>query len=149
MKHKCTGNMQQKKQHGWDINLYRNKEKGYIGGVCAGLADHFDVDAWVVRLFTFGGFLFLGGFVVMGYIALWWFLSPRPDVDGYDYDYEYDERQHSYRPKKMFKYSASANVRLRRAKERLDEVKGRVTEMETHVTSRKFDLEREFSKMRD
>ncbi|MBJ7536062.1 PspC domain-containing protein [Marinomonas transparens] len=148
MKYKCKGNIKDKKSHGWHLNLYRNKDKGYVGGVCAGLADHFDVDAWVVRLFTFGGFLFLGSLVVMAYIALWWFLDIRPQgKDGYEY--EYDERQQSYRPKKMFKYSDSANSRLRRAKEKLDEATRRVTEMERHVTSRKFDLDREFSKIRD
>lgn len=147
MKYRCKGNIKGQQRQGWGINLYRNKEKGYLGGVCAGLADHFDVDAWVVRLFTFGGFLFLGGFCVVAYIGLWWFLDTRPAED--TYEYEYDERQHSYRPKKMFKYSDSANVRLRRAKERLDEATRRVTEMERHVTSKKFDLEREFSKIRD
>ncbi len=149
MKYKCKGNVKEKQKNGWGMNLYRNKDKGYIAGVCAGLADHFDVDTWVVRLVTFGGFLFLGGFVVIAYIGLWWFLDTKPQEDVYEYEYEYDERQHSYRPKKMFKYSDSANVRLRRAKDRLAEATRRVTEMERHVTSSKFDLEREFSKIKD
>jgi len=148
MKDKIKESIKAKKSHGWDLNLYRNKKKGYLGGVCAGLADDFDVDTWVVRLFTFGGFLFLGSFVVIAYIALWWFLDVRPKgEDGYEY--EYDERQQSYRPKKMFKYADSANSRLRRAKEKLDDAERRVTEMERHVTSKKFDLDREFSKIRD
>ncbi|MFM2485032.1 PspC domain-containing protein [Celerinatantimonas yamalensis] len=137
-----------KKSHGWGLNLYRNEEQGRIGGVCAGLADHFDVAPWVVRLFTFGSFFFLGGFVVFAYLALWFFLDVRP-AGGDGYEYEYDEHQRSYRPKKMFKYSDSANSRLRRAKEKLDDVTGRVSDMERHVTSRKFDLDREFSKMHD
>ena len=40
----------QKRQDGWDMNLYRNTQRKMIAGVCAGLADHFDVEDWVVRL---------------------------------------------------------------------------------------------------
>jgi phage shock protein C len=136
------------KQHtGWGINLYRDKDKGYIGGVCAGLAQHFDVDSWVVRLVTFGGFLFLGSFVLVGYAALWWLLAPRPQAESYEY--EYDEQQQGYRPKKMFKYADSAKVRLQRVRERLHQVSDRVVVLERHITSKQFDLEREFSKLKD
>lgn len=147
MKYKYTGDIKQKKSKGWDINLYRNKEGGYIGGVCAGLADHFDVAPWLIRLLAFGGFLFFGSLAVIVYIALWWFLDPKPQKDAFEY--EYDEHQRRYRPKKMFKYSDSAQSRLRRARQKLEKVSKSVTEMEKHVTSRKFDLEREFSKLRD
>ncbi|TDO95748.1 PspC domain-containing protein [Marinomonas balearica] len=147
MKYKYQGDFKQKKKQGWALNLYRNTQKGYIGGVCAGLADHFDIDTWVVRLAVFGGFLFLGGFTVMAYIGLWVFLDPKPDYE--DIEYEYDERHHTYRPKKMFKYAESASARLHKAKEKLNTIAASVTNMERHVTSRKFDLNRQFSDLKD
>lgn len=147
MKIKCKGDFKQQKKHGWSLNLYRNRKDGYIGGVCAGLADHFDIDAWVVRLAFFGGFLFLGGFTLMVYIGLWVFLDPKPEHE--DIEYEYDERQRTYRPKKMFKYADSASARLRKAKEKLDQVAASVADMERHVTSRKYDLNRQFSDLKD
>lgn len=33
-----------------DKKLYRNKKEGKIAGVCAGLADYFEVDVTLVRL---------------------------------------------------------------------------------------------------
>jgi phage shock protein C len=41
--------------------LYRNVDEKMIGGVCAGLADHFNIDPTIVRLiFVMFGFLSCG-----------------------------------------------------------------------------------------
>lgn len=142
---KCKMRFKENKQSGWGINLYRDRENGYIGGVCAGLANHFDIDTWVVRLTVFAAFLFLNGFIFFAYIALWIILKPgRGEVK-----YEYDEKRHQYIPKKMFKYSDSANTRLSRARSRIQQASIRIEALERHVTSRKFDLEREFSSIKD
>ncbi len=50
--------------------LYRNKRNGVFGGVCAGLADYFDLDIVLVRLI----FVFLsifGGGGLLIYIIMW------------------------------------------------------------------------------
>ncbi|MDP5052832.1 MAG: PspC domain-containing protein [Congregibacter sp.] len=60
---------------------------------------------------------------------------------------EYDERYHDYRPKRMFRYSDSASVRLARARERLDAALRRVEDMETYVTSRRYKLNSELSRL--
>ena len=62
-------------------------------------------------------------------------------------DMEYDERHHDYRPRKVFRYADSSSVRLRRARERLDAALGRVQAMESYVTSRQFELNKEFSRL--
>lgn len=33
-----------------DKKLYRNRRKGIVGGVCAGLADYFEIDRKIVRI---------------------------------------------------------------------------------------------------
>lgn len=50
--------------------LYRNKETKAIGGVCSGLALHFGIEIWVVRLAFFVG-LFLWGTSFLIYIIAW------------------------------------------------------------------------------
>lgn len=49
--------------------LYRNKRTGRIGGVCAGLAYHFNIDVAIVR----AAFLLLlfTGWGLLTYLALW------------------------------------------------------------------------------
>jgi len=54
---------------------------------------------------------------------------------------EYDERHHDYRPRKVFRYSDSSSVRLKRASERLDAALRRVENMESYVTSRQYQTE--------
>lgn len=147
MKSRYKHNFHKQRQEGWGMNLYRNTRRRYIGGVCAGLADHFEVDAWVVRLVFFASFLFMGSFAVFTYIVLWVALKSNENVE--DYQYEYDEHRHQYRPKKMFKYTDSPNVRLKRVRDRMRSTTRRIEEMERYVTSRKFDLDQEFSKIRD
>ncbi|MBE9538830.1 MAG: PspC domain-containing protein [Proteobacteria bacterium] len=160
----CAGNyrrVQSRKRSGWSMNLYRNTREGKVAGVCAGLADHWDVAHWVIRLVFIGACLFTGMLAIWVYIGAWFLMAPRSsrrtesgdrveEHDRYtnkDVEMEYDERRHDYRPKKVFRYSDSGSVRLKRARERLDAALRRVENMESYVTSRQYNLNNEFSKL--
>ncbi len=160
----CAGNCRKiraKKHSGWNMNLYRNTREGKVAGVCAGLADHWDIAHWLVRLLFIGACLFTGMLAVWVYIGAWVLIAPRSlrrvqyagrasDDDSYNeksVEMEYDERSHDYRPKKVFRYSDSGTVRLKRARERLDAALQRVEGMESYVTSRQYNLNNEFSKL--
>ena len=146
---------------GWGLNLYRNTREGKVAGVCAGLADHWDIAHWVIRLMFIGACLFTGMLAIWVYIGAWVLIAPRSsrrndqgdrvdDHDAYsdvDVEMEYDERRHDYRPKKVFRYSDSGSVRLKRARERLDAALRRTEDMESYVTSRQYNLNNEFSKL--
>ncbi|MEH6637128.1 MAG: PspC domain-containing protein [Halioglobus sp.] len=149
-----------RKSGGWGMNLYRNTRKGRIAGVAAGLADYWDIATWVVRLMWVGAFLFTGTLALWVYLAAWIMLAPRPmrrsedgsytDDDAYaevEVEMEYDEKHHDYRPRKVFRYSDSSSVRLQRARDRLDAALRRVEGMESYVTSRQYELNKEFSKL--
>ena len=166
---------QDRRRHGWGMGLYRNRREGKICGVAAGIADYWDVADWVVRLMFVGAFLFTGTLAIWAYVAGCILLSPRPEdrsrgrraqqdeqtayaaeptpesrsanEDAFGPEMEYDERYHDYRPRRMFRYSESASVRLARARERLDAAVRRVENMESYVTSRRFKLDREFSRL--
>jgi len=147
---------QARRNAGWGLNLYRNTREGKIAGVAAGLADYWDVAPWVVRLVWIGAFLFTGTLALWAYLGAWLLLARRPardDADSGELDYEtavdmeYDERYHGYRPRKVFRYSDSSSVRLNRARERLDAARQRVEDMESYVTSRQYELNKEFSRL--
>jgi phage shock protein C len=155
-----TRDLQTRRRAGWGLNLYRNAREGKIAGVAAGLADHWDIAHWVVRLMWIGAFLFTGTLALWLYLGAWLLMARRPsrtDADGrvsdeLEYeevpvDMEYDERHQDYRPRKVFRYSDSSSVRLRRARERLDAALSRVESMESYVTSRQYELNREFSRL--
>ncbi|MFT4519108.1 MAG: phage shock protein C [Halioglobus sp.] len=151
-----------RKRAGWGLNLYRSTRDAKVAGVAAGLADHWDMEHWVMRLTWVALFLFTGTLAFWLYVACWLLMARRPSRKTADsnfesdkeYEYEeaevemeYDERHHDYRPRKVFRYSESGSVRLKRARERLDAALGRVEDMESYVTSRQYNLNQEFSKL--
>lgn len=50
--------------------LVRRTDKALIAGVCAGLADYFDIDTTLVRVLTFA-LVFVSGIAIPVYIILW------------------------------------------------------------------------------
>tara|TARA_R110002110_G_scaffold66978_1_gene182962 strand:+ start:50387 stop:50797 length:411 start_codon:yes stop_codon:yes gene_type:complete len=136
------------------MGLYRNTRNSRIAGVAAGLAEHWDIAPWVVRLMWVAGFLFTGTLALWAYLAAWILLAPRPTrweaetpEERPDIEMEYDEKYHDYRPRKVFRYADSPSVRLQRARERLDAALRRVENVESYVTSRQYELNKEFSRL--
>lgn len=63
--------------------LYRDEQHKKIGGVCAGLAEYFDVDISLVRvLFVLA--LVVGGGGFLGYIILWIVVPNKPLISPAD-----------------------------------------------------------------
>ena len=58
--------------------LYRDQERAWIFGVCAGIADHFGVFAWVVRVIAFVLLVMLPFPVLVAYGLLGLLLPERP-----------------------------------------------------------------------
>lgn len=139
----------ERRRQGFGMNLYRNTRDQKVAGVCAGLADHFNVDHWVVRLIAVGGFFFFNMLMVWAYLGAWIAMAPRPKGSAAQQRYRYDENLHQDRPVNIFRYQGSASDRLQTAKQRMEDVVDRVGKMERYVTSKRFELDREFSRMED
>jgi len=58
--------------------LYRNPSSGKIAGVCAGIADYFGWETWLVRILVVSGVLFGMPFLILGYVAAWFILDKNP-----------------------------------------------------------------------
>ncbi|MDO8909296.1 MAG: PspC domain-containing protein [Pseudohongiella sp.] len=58
--------------------LYRSRRNVRIGGVCAGLADYLNVNAFFVRLVTFASIFILGGITFWVYVICWIVLDKEP-----------------------------------------------------------------------
>jgi phage shock protein C len=61
--------------------LYRNTERARIAGVCAGIADYFGWETWLVRILIVSGVLFGMPFLILGYVAGWFILDKAPKHD--------------------------------------------------------------------
>ncbi len=132
----------ERRLQGYGINLYRNTQQGKIAGVCAGLADQFDISPNVVRWLFFGSLFFLGSVPFLLYIVAWCLMAPRPKH--VEEKFSYDEGQHRYRKKNMFNYGANNSSRVKEAQKRMSAVMERVENMERYVTSRSYRVNKEF-----
>src|ERR1700754_4257114 len=67
--------------------LYRDERRKVIGGVCAGLADYFDIDIAIIRALFLLTFIFMGtGFMV--YLVLW-IVLPKKDYNYFNPGVDY------------------------------------------------------------
>lgn len=57
--------------------LMRDKAKGKIAGVCAGIAEHYNIEVWLVRIIAVTALIFSSSFVTVIYIALWFILDEK------------------------------------------------------------------------
>ncbi len=124
--------------------LYRDTMNGKIGGVCAGLANYFNLEVWVVRILVISAGLLGGGFlVVLAYFAMMLMLEKQP------YQYEQNiktQRDHTLKSK-PWEQGQTANDLLQTLERDLDKVDMRIRNMEAYVTSETFKVNREFNKL--
>ena len=65
--------------------LYRNTRQGKIKGVCAGIADYFGWEAWLVRVLVVSGVLLGMQFFIVVYIAAIFILDEKPKIASKQY----------------------------------------------------------------
>ena len=107
---------------------------------------------WVTRLSAFALFLFSGSIAFWFYVAAWVLITKRPsrwsdDVYEAEVVREYDEDRQTYRKRAAFRYSEAPGTRMNKARDRVRDAERRIAAMERYVTSSRYDLDGEFSKL--
>ncbi|MDO6706601.1 MULTISPECIES: envelope stress response membrane protein PspC [unclassified Photobacterium] len=124
--------------------LYRDPKNGKLGGVCAGIAEYFGVETWVVRILTVSAFLLgIGFFVTLAYIAACLFLDKMPE--------ERQTQQHAYKEhtvkQKPWQSGQSPSQVLHNLESEMDGMETKLQEMEAYVTSSAYDVEKAFKQL--
>jgi phage shock protein C len=119
--------------------LYRNPRRGVLFGVCAGFADYFGFDLTVVRVLTVVGAFFSGPLVCIAYLLLGLMLPRRP-YDGLEPDYADPVR----RDVRADPHEILSSIRYRAR-----DLDARLARLEKYVTSKRFQLDREFRQLKD
>lgn len=124
--------------------LYRDPANGKLTGVCAGLANFFGLEVWLVRILIISITL-LGGsvFVVVAYIAFSLMLEKQPPQYG---DELHAQRAHTLKNKPWLQ-GESAHTLLATLDKDLQNVEQRVRIMEAYVTSETFTVHRQFKQL--
>jgi phage shock protein C len=116
--------------------LYLDRENSMLLGVCAGVADYFGFDLKLTRIcVVVGAFLFFPTVPII-YAILGFVLVSTPA------ELHRDRRSDDYALRRRIR--SEPHGTLRSVRYRFRELDRRLQRLEKHVTSRKFDLEREF-----
>ena len=117
------------------IRLYRDTERGKVAGVCAGLANYFDIRVKFVRLAVILGMVF-GFFVpiLIVYVLMALLLKPMPTQL-----FASEKEEQFWR-----KVSVSPNLSVSDLRKRFRGLDRRLSDIENRVTSDEFDLRRKF-----
>ncbi|NRD73466.1 envelope stress response membrane protein PspC [Shewanella sp. VB17] len=124
--------------------LYRIPQSGKIAGVCAGIADYFNFETWLVRvaaasIFLLGG----GGPVLFIYILLWVILDAKPGTEKSDCKAHKDIEI----KQKVWQAGEPAKMALRDVSDKFKALEVRLQKLERHVTSGTFDLKQEINNL--
>ncbi|HYE52259.1 MAG TPA: envelope stress response membrane protein PspC [Azospirillaceae bacterium] len=114
--------------------FYRNTVDGKLAGVCAGVADYFNIDAWVVRLAAVLGFFFFPPAVLLGYLIMAVVVKKRPAGLYGSKEEEAFWRSVTTKPDQTL---ASLRAKFR-------DLDRQIASLEGFVSSREYDLHRQF-----
>ena len=127
--------------NGWMRDLYREPERGWIAGVCAGMARYYQVDVWVARVVAFSLLIFIPQIAFWAYVIAIFMLAKRPRVDAPTPVRKGPKAARSPAPELGPRLEPRAGVRTLRV--RFRDLELRLRSMEELVTSNEFTLRRE------
>jgi len=139
--------------------LYRIPSRGKICGVCAGVAEYFGFETWVVRVVAVSLLLFTSGGMIPGYFIACWVLDVKPGSEtksnrksrrsrARNSDYE-DDRPYKPNVQDVWKTGTSTASTVQRINKKFSKIEDRLRPMESFVTSDKFALDKEFESIQD
>jgi len=130
--------------------LCRDRENGKLLGVCAGIANYYGLETWVVRLIALTGLVFLTSVTLVGYFVAALLMDPSP----------LRKKTPRARPPRRRRrepgrrkddspeaYSWIPRQRLRDVGAEFEQVELKLRRMETHVTSGHYELHRELAEL--
>ncbi|MCY4013340.1 MAG: PspC domain-containing protein, partial [Gammaproteobacteria bacterium] len=139
------------------VKLYRDTKRGKLLGVCAGIGRYYGVEVWVVRCVAITAVIFLNWLAVAAYLIAGLFVLEKEPARGKkaarrrrakrdrripDEDEDQTENERRYA-------LPSPRQQLRTVDAEFDEVELRLRRMETHITSGRYELHREFGRIGD
>ncbi len=137
--------------------LERDDDNAKIVGVCAGIANYYGVEAWVVRCIAVTGLLFFGSIVFPAYWIMYFVMDDPKKPAKTNRKSRKSRRSSRQRAtdsqgenmssQRQDREPVSPRRNLRNVQADLQEVELRLRRMETHVTSGQYELQRELHKI--
>lgn len=124
--------------------LYRDPANGKLAGVCAGFANYFGVEVWLIRILVISAGLLGGTFLVLlAYVALAFMLEKQPMT----YSENIKAQQDHTLKSKPWQKGQSPEQFLSVLERDFNRIDGKIRNMEAYVTSDTFRVNREFNNL--
>lgn len=120
--------------------LLRDKKNAKIAGVCAGIAEYFGIETWLVRIIAVTAAVFGQGFVIVLYIAGWFILDEKPAAAK-------DQSEHIEIKKRIWQAGEAPVGAYREIAGEYGDLETRLQHMERYVTSSAYKLDRELKQL--
>lgn len=119
--------------------LYRNRQKGIVGGVCAGVADYFEIDPIIVRILFVASLFMTLQIAFIVYWLAYFVLDNDPSA----------LTDNSGRLCSKFDTPYERQSVLNSVHDRFKNVEKRLRNLEAYVTSNRFKLRDEIDQLRN
>jgi phage shock protein C len=117
--------------------FYRDSDKAWIAGVCAGIAGYFGFNLRITRLLTFILFVVFGPIVLLAYFATVLLVPSN----------RHETRREQIDPDFRQALRSDPARTLSDVKRRFQSLDNRLARLERYVTSSRFNLDQEFRKL--
>ena len=119
--------------------FYRDKRRGKVNGICAGIADYTGFDVNIVRISMVAALFLSSGSILPIYLIAGWITPPKPtEFDSYD-----PEERHFWQ-----EVRASPNRAARDIRSRFRDMDRRLADIESYVTTQNRSLANEIEQLR-
>lgn len=124
--------------------LYRDPQNGKISGVCAGIANYFGAEVWLIRIVVISAALLGGTFLVLlAYVALAFMLEKQPMT----YSENIKSQQEHTLKSKPWQKGQSPDQLLSVLEGDFNKLDAKIRGMEAYITSDAYRVNREFNKL--
>ncbi|MBU1436380.1 envelope stress response membrane protein PspC [Paraglaciecola sp.] len=129
--------------------LLRDDRNGKIAGVCAGIADYFGWELWLVRVVALASLLLgFGGFLPVLYIVGWIVLEKKSVAEAKTGKVVVPPIEKPVEVKtRIWQRGEAPKQALGHIQQQFDSIEFRLRNIETYVTSSKYQLHREFNRL--
>ncbi|WP_196137403.1 envelope stress response membrane protein PspC [Aliikangiella sp. G2MR2-5] len=138
--------------------LYKKPDDAKICGICSGIAEYLGFETWVVRIIAVSLLLFANGAAVLGYIILCFVLDEKPgskkgkaskEKKRTHFSTGEPDNSQPYNPtvKDVWRSGSSPQEMLSNIESKFSKIEKKLQSMESFVTSKQYELEKEFNKM--
>ncbi|WP_111979132.1 envelope stress response membrane protein PspC [Algibacillus agarilyticus] len=133
--------------NGKKFEIKRNTDNGKIAGVCAGIADYYGWETWLVRIIAVSGLFLSGSFFFFAYIALWIILDKKPSGRNWRSNLTRDDNIHFEIKSKVWQAGEPPKRAFHEIKATFDHLEVKLQKIERYVTSKQYSVNREINRL--